>query len=379
VDRSTVTTPRVVLVGPKDIRSARSLPPDAAEEAVACIDDRFAWVDDAVVSVDDLWTDLLRRAAGTSPGEVELIVPSWWPSRRTDRVAAAAVRAGLEARVLRRSELVRDNVSHVVEVSPELVVVHSPDGSADVVARVTEPAVVVDAVVELVRHGGPVVVDDPVGESVTEIAERLRAQGVEVAEFDDARLVGAVAPELPAHDRLPTQKRSRAVAVLGAAATVAALTTASLWPSDPDRPPARKWLVEGRVTLEVPADWSTERIVDGPGSARVRVSDPDDQRHAMHVTQSPVPVGQSLAAAAEVVRSALASQPEGAFTEFEPSATIAGLPAITYRENRPDARVQWVLRLDGHVRIAIGCQGAPDVPELDEACLHAIRTAREWA
>jgi type VII secretion-associated protein (TIGR03931 family) len=355
------------------------LPPEAAEEAVACIDDRYALVDGAVVSVDDLWTDLLRRAVGPSPGEVELVVPSWWPSRRTDRVAAVAARAGLEARVLERSELVRDNVSHVVEVAPELVVVYPPHGSPDVVARVAEPAVVVDAVVDLLRHGRAVVVDDPVGELGTEIAERLRAHHVEVVEFDDASLVDAAAPEPPAEGRPPTRGPSRAAAALGAAATVAALATASLWPSDAERSPPRTWLVEGRVTLEVPADWVTERIVDGPGSARIRVSAPDDRRHAMHVTQSPVPIGQSLGAAAEVVRTALAEQPDGVFTEFEPKATVAGLPAITYREDRPDARVQWTLRLDGHVRIAIGCQAATDVPAPDDHCLHAIRTAREWA
>ncbi|MFC7673028.1 type VII secretion-associated protein [Mycolicibacterium sp. GCM10028919] len=374
-----MTAGRVVLVGPRDVRSAHPLPPEAAEEAVACIDDRYALIDDAVMSVDELWTDLLRRAAGPAPAEVDVVVPSWWPSRRTDRVVAAAVRAGLEARVLRRADMMRGNASHVVEVAPELVVVHPPHGSADVVARVTEPAAVVDAVVDLLRHGGPVVVDDPVGELGTEIAERLRARHVEVVEFDDASLVDAAASERPAEDRPPTASRYRAVAALGAAATVAALVTASLWPSVPEQSPPRTWLVEGRVTLEVPADWMTERIVDGPGSARVRVSAPDDRRHAMHVTQSPIPVGQSLSAAAEVVRAALAEQPDGVFTEFEPSATVAGLPAITYREDRPDARVQWTLRLDGHVRIAIGCQRAPDVSEPDEHCLHAIRTAREWA
>jgi type VII secretion-associated protein (TIGR03931 family) len=264
-------------------------------------------------------------------------------------------------------------------VAPELVVVHPPHGSPDVVARVAEPAEAVDAVAGLLRHGGPVVVDDPVGQLGTEIAQRLRARHVVVVEFDDTSLVDAVAPAPPAEDRPPTRGRSRAVAALGAAATAAALVTASLWPSEAEQSAPRTWLVEGRVTLEVPADWVTERIVDGPGSARVRVSAPDDRRHAMHVTQSPVPVGQSLGAAAEVVRTALAEQPDGVFTEFEPSATVAGLPAITYRENRPDARVQWTLRLDGHVRIAIGCQGEPDVPAPDEHCLHAIRTAREWA
>jgi type VII secretion-associated protein (TIGR03931 family) len=83
--------------------------------------------------------------------------------------------------------------------------------------------------------------------------------------------------------------------------------------------------------------------------------------------------------AAEVVRTALSQQPDGVFTDFQPSTRVGDLPAITYLETRPDALVQWTLRLDGHVRIAIGCQGAVGVPAPQEHCLHAIRTAHEWA
>ena len=48
------------------------------------------------------------------------------------------------------------------------------------------------------------------------------------------------------------------------------------------------FLVEGRVALTVPATWPTQRVIAGPGSARVQVTSPSDPEVALHVTQSPV-------------------------------------------------------------------------------------------
>ncbi len=105
---------------------------------------------------------------------------------------------------------------------------------------------------------------------------------------------------------------------------------------------------------------------------------PLDPRTVVHVTQSRIPVGQSLAAAADVVRAALDEQPDGVFGDFHPSAQVAGQPAITYSETRGGRRVEWTLVLDDGVRIAVGCQGAPDLPVPTEVCEHAIRTAHVW-
>ena len=73
-----------------------------------------------------------------------------------------------------------------------------------------------------------------------------------------AALVPAVAPTVRRHDVVPTAQ---------------APTT---------------FLVEGRVALTVPANWPTQRVVAGPGSARVQVTSPSDPEVALHVTQSPV-------------------------------------------------------------------------------------------
>lgn len=129
------------------------------------------------------------------------------------------------------------------------------------------------------------------------------------------------------------------------------------------------------MTVEVPADWTAERTLDGPGSARVQIVSPSGQ--VMHLTQSPIPMGQARDVAAEVVRTALAARQEGVFVDFEPAADVAGVAAMTYRETRPGRRVDWTLVLDGGVRIAIGCQETDTVAAPVADCHRAVRTARE--
>mgnify|MGYP007130766823 CR=1 FL=1 len=41
--------------------------------------------------------------------------------------------------------------------------------------------------------------------------------------------------------------------------------------------------------MRVPADWTVRRVTDGPGSARVEITAPDDPGAALYLTQSPVP------------------------------------------------------------------------------------------
>jgi type VII secretion-associated protein (TIGR03931 family) len=85
-----------------------------------------------------------------------------------------------------------------------------------------------------------------------------------------------------------------------------------------------------------------------------------------------------LAAAAEVVRTALGQQANDVFGDFDPAARVEDEPAITYRETRSDRVVDWTLVLEGGVRIAIGCQGAPGGATPDAECGRAIRSAHEW-
>lgn len=139
------------------------------------------------------------------------------------------------------------------------------------------------------------------------------------------------------------------------------------------RPPTTL-LVEGRVALTIPADWSTQRVVSGPGSARVQVTSPADPEVALHVTQSPVP-GETLPGTAQRLKRAIDASPAGVFVDFNPSDIRAGRPAVTYREVRAGHQVRWTILLDGAVRISVGCQSGPGHEDLlREVCAQAVRS-----
>ena len=385
-----MSDPVVVLVGPATTHGTHDVPVALAAEALSCIDDELALVDDRVVSVDALWAQLLHQAVGDGADAVLLVVPSWWTSTRIRRVAAAAEQMCPDITVLRRRDMGRVNESDVlVEVAPELVAICRADAPAELVPRIGDPCDVVDAVLGRLRGAASVVIDVPaqVGadELVDDVTAGLRGRAVPVTIGDDGSIEAASRAEYahrapPSARRWPARlPRMRSVAAAGVVVSVSVLAVAGLRDSsEPSREEPRTWLVEGRVAVEVPTDWRTERIVVGPGSARVQVISPTDPRQAVHVTQSSVPQGQSLASAADVVRAALGQQPEGVFGGFDPAARVADQPAITYRETRADRIVDWTLVLDGGVRIAIGCQGAPDLPSPQAVCEHAIRSAHEW-
>jgi type VII secretion-associated protein (TIGR03931 family) len=109
----------------------------------------------------------------------------------------------------------------------------------------------------------------------------------------------------------------------------------------------------------------------------VQVNSPSKDGDAILLTQS---TGQeSLAAAAEVLRRALDEQPAGVFVDFTATARRADRTVIGYREIRQERHVEWSVLLDRGVRIAIGCQHAPDRPVPQRACEQAIRSARTLA
>ena len=135
------------------------------------------------------------------------------------------------------------------------------------------------------------------------------------------------------------------------------------------------FLVEGRVALTVPANWPTQRVVAGPGSARVQVTSPSDPEVALHVTQSPV-AGETLSGTAERLKRAIDAEPAGVFVDFNPSGISAGRPAVTYREVRASHHVRWTVLLDGPVRISVGCQSRPgDEDAVRDVCEQAVRSA----
>ena len=113
--------------------------------------------------------------------------------------------------------------------------------------------------------------------------------------------------------------------------------------------------------MQIPADWSVQRITGGPGSARVQVVSPVDPGAILHITQSRVPTAD-LAATADALRSAAEAQPPGVFVDFRPDDRRAGRPAVTYREVRPGHDIHWTVVVAGRVRISIGCQSTPGRP-----------------
>ncbi|WP_152038466.1 type VII secretion-associated protein, partial [Mycobacterium tuberculosis] len=171
--------------------------------------------------------------------------------------------------------------------------------------------------------------------------------------------------------RVPTLARVAAAGV--ALALLAPAAVVRHGATTLQRPPTTL-LVEGRVALTIPADWSTQRVVSGPGSARVQVTSPADPEVALHVTQSPVP-GETLPGTAQRLKRAIDASPAGVFVDFNPSDIRAGRPAVTYREVRAGHQVRWTILLDGAVRISVGCQSGPGHEDLlREVCAQAVRS-----
>jgi type VII secretion-associated protein (TIGR03931 family) len=380
----------VVIVGPADVVAPRTVDADLVTAAFESIDDAVALLEDRDVPADVVWREVMSAAVAPGTGTAVLVCPSWWWQARIDVVCAAARQVVGNVVVSRRADVLRGGDSTViVEIAEDFVVVHVLTETPAVVPRVGDPRAVVDAIVARIDDSDAVI-DVPLGIAgamrlADELARTLRARGVEVSVVDDRRVLRAAEAGRPRRrrpvrlrrpGRLPTRlAQPRVAALAGAGLVVAALACAAAGYDPDDSAPAETaWLVEGRVAVEVPADWTTERIVSGPGSARVQVLSPAEPHVAIHVTQSP---GQgSLAAAAEALRAVLDDQPDGVFVEFLATDRRADRAVITYREIRAEHHVDWTVMLDSGVRIAIGCQHAPDGPAPQPVCDRAIRSAR---
>ena len=367
----------VVVVGPKAIVGRGAVDVDAATIALESVDDVLALVDDRVMSVDDLWRDVLGSAVDGRCDDVALICPSWWGPSRIARVVAAARHWCDDVVVHLRSEV--SAAATVVELGPELVVVHA-DGRRNVITRGSHSADVVDAVVACVEGLPAVTVDVPSGTTLlgANVARALRLRGVEVTTEDDRTLADAVRGS-PGSETVTAGRwrpTPRTVGVAAAILTVGGLTVAGIGLDGRNADPADvAWLVEGRVAVEVPAGWTVERITAGPGSARVQVVSPTGGSQAIQVTQSRVADTESLESTAEALTSALADQPGGVFVDFVAAGERAHRSAVTYREIRSDRSVDWTVLVDGGVRIAIGCQGPVAGSGPQALCDRAIRSA----
>jgi type VII secretion-associated protein (TIGR03931 family) len=383
----------VVIVGPADVVAPRTVDADLVTAAFESIDDAVALLDDRNVAADVVWREVMPAAVGPDTGTAVLVCPSWWWQARIDVVCAAARQVVGNVVVSRRADVLRGGDSTViVEIAEDFVVVHVLTEAQAVVPRVGESRAVIDAIVARIGDSDAVI-DVPLGIAgamrlADELARTLRARGVTVSVADDRRVLraaeaGRARRRSPVRLRRPgglparlAQPRVAALAGAGLVVVALACAAAGYGADDPEdsTPAATAWLVEGRVAVEVPADWATERIIAGPGSARVQVLSPWEPHVAILVTQSP---GQeSPAAAAEALRAVLDDQPDGVFVEFTASDRRADRAVITYREIRAEHHVDWTVMLDSGVRIAIGCQHPPDGPAPQRVCDQAIRSAR---
>jgi type VII secretion-associated protein (TIGR03931 family) len=371
--------------------------------ALDAIDERVALVDGSPVAVDSLWRTVLRSLdCGSSDGLI-VVHPSWWPASRVGVITAAAKAVAdkpNETLARPRSWLLTQGspeVRVVAEIADRLVAV----AGAEVVAvpRTTDPQLVAEEVAGVIAGMAPGVmaIDTPstvAGAAAlgTLIADAVRGGEQEVVEIDDARLLQLAqrAPKARSASDEPRftggagGARSRArrlgglaagVVLVAAVPAVGAMATMGRHGLPlADKTPST-FLVEGRVALSVPADWPTQRVVAGPGSARVQVTSPSDPEVALHVTQSPV-VGETLSGTAERLKRAIDAEPAGVFVDFNPYGTSAGRPAVTYREVRAGHHVRWTVLLDGVVRISVGCQSRPGGEDaVRDVCEQAVRSA----
>lgn len=378
---------------------------DIVRAALDAVDDRVALVGERPVAVDALWEAALRSASrGHCDGTI-VVHPSWWSAGRVSVVgAAAAAVAGqthTRSSLLMRASRAAPDATVMVEIAQRLVAITA--GEVTAIPRTAEPHRVARDVAGVVAAIAPeaVLIDAPsgvVGASALAalIADALRGAGQdipEVHEINAIRLARLARSAYPVTTRRPGtaaiaparagRTRGRMLSGVGAAAiVVAAAAPTAVTMGRPDEV-ARKpvetgpatFLVEGRVALSVPATWSSRRVVGGFGSARVQVTSPTDPDLALHITQSPV-AGETLSGTAERLKRAIDAEAPGVFVDFNPSATSAGRPAVTYREVRPGHHVRWTVLLDGPVRISIGCQSRPaDESAVHDACEQAVRSA----
>lgn len=389
----------VIEAGPTVIRRLCCGAVQASESwvaAVEAVDDAVTLVDEQPVAVEVLWSEALRTLAAGHDDGVIVVHPSWWSAARIGVITSATKELSGAVTLRPRSWLLAtatgDQLTHPVsvEITGRLVAVLGTQAVA--VARRATPQQTVGKVVEAVVATGtaPVVIDaaggaDGAAQLATLLAEAVPGGERTVLVIDDARLArlaraAASVPAEPPPAAVVARRGSSATRLAAAAVAVTGLAVPALAVPRPGgvplaRPAPTTVLLEGRVALTVPADWATQRVVSGPGSARVQITSPTDPEVALHVTQSPTP-GETLSGAAETLRRAIDAEPAGVFVDFNPAGSTAGRPAVTYREVRAAHDVRWTVLLDGSVRISVGCQSrARDPDAVRDACEQAVRSA----
>jgi type VII secretion-associated protein (TIGR03931 family) len=398
----------VVEVGPSAVRQlccgkVAVAASETVRAALDSIDDSIALVDSRPVTVDSLWRTVLGSADCRSSERAVLLHPSWWALTRIDVVSAAAQVLADEVVTRPRSWLLTlaspfgsERTTVVVEIAEGFVVMSGEAVMAE--SRRAEPRAVVEAVarrlVELTSDTAAVVVIDApstvcgAAALAMMIADEVRSSGdMTAVTVDDAQLRKLAAEAIPLDSEADESRYTGATGrrlrrqwmialVVMLVITVLGLNTMTRPAAPVDGRVSTTFLVEGRVALEVPAQWPMQRVVAGPGSARVQVTSPSDPEVALHVTQSRVVVA-TLGATAESLKHAIDAEPAGVFVDFNPASLSAGRRAVTYREIRAGHDIRWTVLVDKAVRISIGCQsphGHDDA--VQQVCEQAVRSAR---
>jgi type VII secretion-associated protein (TIGR03931 family) len=373
------------------------------DAALGGIDDRVALVGGRPVAIDSLWRTALRSLHCAADGTV-VVHPSWWSSSRVGMATAAAESLPGDVLVRPRSWLLTQaphaGAEVVVEIAERLVAIVGAEVIG--IPRNSESLAVAEEVARAIDEicsgtTTTVLIDAPravagAAALAASIARLVRASGRSATEIDATRLskLAASAQSTLAPRSEPPPRSVPRVAgarwrafgsrgLVAVAVVLAAAVPIAAAVGHHGVPPtaATTFLVEGRVALTVPADWIVQRVLGGPGSARVQVTSPADPEVALHVTQSPVPPDETLSATAERLQRAIGSEPGGVFVDFNPSGVSAGRPAVTYREVRASHQVRWTVVLDGPVRISVGCQSRPGADDVvHNVCEQAVRSAR---
>lgn len=380
----------VIEAGPATVRRLCCSTGESAEAAAALewIDEPFALVDGRPVEVPELLRSVL--ACPSAVESMVIVHPSWWPVRRVKLLTTAARGLTEDIVTVARSRSLFDTfaAAAVVEIAAALVAVIAAGITAE--PRLGPPDEVAAAVARRVLAacpdpGAAVVIDAPAGVGgagalATMIADRLpnSMQVIVVHELPADGVAEPAAPPRPCPAPAHRVGRRRLPAAVAAALCVVAWGMHAHHDRSPAPGTPAAYLVEGRVTVQVPAGWPVRRVAAGPGSARVEVTSPTDPRLVLHVTQAPA-AADTLAAVAEPLKRGLQladTETPGVFVGFDPAGSSAGRPAVTYREVRDDHHVDWAVLVDRAVRIGIGCQSGPGGDDaLRPACEQAVRSA----
>ncbi len=286
------------------------------------------------------------------------------PARAGDPEMVSAALSGIDDTVVlfrERPVAVADLWQRVIAATVDqpcesLTLIHPPWWTPHRVRRVTEAAASV----------------------ATHVRAQPRAAALDAGAVIDAAPAGSgSAPQSIGGDAPGRRRPARALVAGAVAVTLCCVGVTAARTHGPAPSPDAISIVEGRITVRIPAHWVVTRVTAGPGSRRVQATSPTEPIVAVHITQSYSP-GESLADAATVLSRAVEQQPRGIFVDFNPADHRGGRAALTYREIRLSHEVGWTVLIDGATRISIGCQSAPGRQDTAaDACEQAIVSAHE--